>query len=232
MKSFLFALSMCLSITCGNVVNAQELPKFGEMVKSYSILATIRGLREYSSSDDYIPTYSFQSYSTEQFNKIFSVQPTKLNSLSAETRLSLMQFYKDLGYIADVTAVKALMRPNLAQNSDGDTCIYVGSFSLDMSFNAIRTTELERAKSAIEKAVLPVVQKSITNLINIGHKYILIGVGYGVRDFSGSEGACVMCVFSVDDLKDFDSLELSEEELLHKTSIYIKDTGEMKKVSL
>ncbi len=218
---------------------ASTLPRFGEMVKSYGILATIRGVRSYSEKDDYIPISDMKYLTISQYTNICKSTCGKYEKLSKYItpllKHRICSFYNNIGYIEDVTVVKAKMCPDFAVNSANDTCVYVGSFSLDVTFNTLRTSETERAKTAIERVILPIIQKTIDDLVNIGHQYIMIGVGYGIRDFSesyGDEGACVMCIFSISDLKDFADLELSQEELLHKSSVYLRDTGEIKKVSL
>lgn len=213
-----------------------HLPKFGEMVKSYDILSTIRGLQSYSDKDGYIPVYDMDSFPKYQFDAIFAQYPSRAKYLTESLQTSIRSFYRNIGFVEDVSVVKSLMCPNFAVNSANDTCVYVGSFSLELSFNSLRTSALERAKSAIDRVIFPIIQKTIDDLTNMGHPYVMIAVGYGVKDFSdkysSGDGACVMCIFSIKDLKDFAGLELSQEELLHRSSVYVKDTGEIKKVSM
>ncbi len=248
----LLALILCCGmVSAQNLNNTSEgnvesgditytLPRFGEMVKSYDILATIRGLRSYSEKDDYIPISNMKSLTITQYEDICKSTCTEYEKRSKHItpllKYKICSFYNNIGYIEDVSVVRVLMCPNFAINSTNETCVYVGSFSLDVTFNTLRTTETERAKTAIESVALPIIQKTIDDLVNMGHQYIMMGIGYGIRDFSdkysSGDGACVICIFSVSDLKDFAGLELSQEELLHKSSVYLRDVGEIKKISL
>ena len=220
--------------TDNNHQEEKNLPTFGKMVKDHDILATIRGLRSYS-KDSYI-SLPMKSFSDAQFEAEFAKKPSLSQYLTDSLKQCVYSFYRNIGYVEDVSVVKSLMCPAFAINAASDTCIYVGSFSLDVTFNTLRTSENERAKTAIDRVIFPIISKTVNDLSRMGHKYIMMAVGYGKRDFSekysSEDGACVICIFSITDLKDFAGLELSTDELLRKSSVYIRDMGEIKKVTL
>ena len=240
MKKLFIMMLLCLMSTMvlaqsdNSHQEEKNLPTFGNMVKGYSGLATIRSLR--SVGDEGYISLPMESFSDAQFEEEFAKKPNNSQYLTDSLKQHICSFYRNIGYVEDVSVVKYLMRPDFAINSAGDTCVYVGSFSLDVTFNTLRSSEVERAKNTIDRVFLPIVLKTIDDLSKMGHKYIMMAAGYGKRDFSESyshdDGACVICIFSIVDLKDFAGLEMSSDELLHKSSVYIKDMGEIKKVTL
>lgn len=210
----------------------QALPKTGAKAKSCSIIATMQGLKQYA-KDDFVAPTSFVRCSIEEKHTILSKSDT-LN-LIGDNKEKVWAFYQSLGWIEGVTVIKSFTSPSLFTNSLQETGIFLGAFSLDVVYNTQRTEEISRAKDAIKSGIIPVIQKGAKSIKDLPYKQVMIAVAYGIRDFTDSysaEGACVICAFNISDIADFTDLELTEDELINKSAVYVRDQSEIKKVNI
>lgn len=123
---------------------------------------------------------------------------------------------------------------DIASNSEGKKCIYAGCYFYNVAYNKNLMSEQERAKDAIENAIIPIIQKAGDELVKIGYEYIMIGMGYLAKYPSddSADGAAIYCIIPINYINDFNALEITANELIANSRIYIKDVGELKMITL
>ena len=211
---------------------SQELPKFGEMAKNGSIISIIHSLKDYSdtANKDFIDTHDLESKTDAWYDEHIA-----FSAVAKRHKSNIIKLYRSIGYVEDVAAIMNYINPDFAVNSSQDTCIFVGAYSYCVNFNTLRTDEISRAKNTCKYALLPIIQKMAPTLKEISYPYVMIGGAYGFKDFSdymSASGGCVFCLFKLSDLIEYSDLELTQEELLQKANIYLREgTNEMKRVS-
>lgn len=227
-----FILPFVILLFSSNII-AQNLPKFGELVRSYEGLTGYCKFAKYT-MDSFIPTGEQSYFCRENINRILQKNTTKASYLPPAKKTALMQYYNNIKSIDDVYLSKLSFDVSFAKDSNDKICIYAGSFFYYARYNTERTTEIERAKDAINSALIPILQQSGKYLIEIQYDYVLIGMGYLTKQpqESSSEGAAIYCIIPTKDIDNFLSLEISSDELIKNSKIYIKDIGGLKLTNL
>jgi hypothetical protein len=117
-----------------------------------------------------------------------------------------------------------------------DTCIFLGSYSFDKIFNTLRTDERERAKIVVSKLLMPIAHDMYPSLKGTKFRFLALCGCYVKSDFSSSypnkNGCEVTCLIDLSLFKKFYDLEMTEDELLKHTEIFIADDTDIKKIEL
>lgn len=231
MRVLKFFVTILLLLSCATLF-AQDLPKFGELVKVYEQLAGQCRFASYANMSCMVPTGRLASYIDSNFEKTIASYK-KSSYLTIEDKKSLLNYYKNIGHIDDIYLNNLMFGVGLAKNTKEEICVYAGCFFYNKVYNTNRLTELERAKDVIESAILPILQKAGTYITNISHQYIMIGMGYITKSpYEGENGGAVYCIIPTKDILEFNSLEITSNELIRNSRVYIKDVGEIKLISI
>ena len=211
---------------------AQELPKFGEFVKKYDGLSGYCKFAKYT-MDSFIPTGRLGSHCDANFERRIS-SSSVLSYLTDADKSALLDYYKSIGYLESVYLSDLEFGIGFGKNSSGETCAYAGCFFYNVAYNTNRMSEEERAKDAIESAIIPILQKTGEHITKISHQYIMIGMGYLTKNpaESSENGAAVYCIIPIKDIIEFNALEITSKELIGKSRIYLKDVGDLKLITL
>ena len=116
-----------------------------------------------------------------------------------------------------------------------DTCIHIGSFLYGNEFNTARTDERARGKKVLSELILPYSYKIAHYFFKSSFKYIVINAAYNKKDFGGylsAEGCCITILFKISDLQKLVNTDITEDELLKLSEIFIQDESDFKKVSI
>lgn len=216
----------------GTDLYAQDLPKFGEFVLEYEQLAGQCKYASYANMSYMVSTGRLASYVDSNFEKIIA-QSNMLPYLTTDDKTALIDYYKNIGFIDGIYLNDLMFEIGFAKNTKEETCAFAGCFFYNVVYNTNRLSELERAKDVIESAIIPILQKAGTFIAKISHNYIMIGMGYLTKHPSENEnGGAVYCIIPTKDILDFNSLEITSNELIQNSRIYIKDVGGIKLISL
>lgn len=227
MNKLKLILSTVISTLAVNTY-AQELPKFGELVKQYDDLSNYCNASKYTMGS-FRSTPFIASYCDENFEKAISSSPVKLY-LTEDDKSVLINYYKHIGAIEGLYLSIFNFGIGFAKNSNDETCAYAGCFFYNSTYNVNRMSEEDRARDVIESAIIPILQNTGEYLTKISHPYVMIGMGYLTKnaiDGTGN-GAAVYCIIPVKDIIDFNALEITSKELLSHSKIYVKDVGDLK----
>lgn len=117
-----------------------------------------------------------------------------------------------------------------------DTCISLGLFVFDKRFNSLRTNEKERSTQVISELIMPIAHKIFKSFIRTNIKYVAITGCYIKKDFADKyawdEGCTVSCIINLPIFKKVADLEITEEEFLKETEVFLSDETDIKKVQL
>lgn len=230
MKVLKFFVVILLSLLGTNLF-AQDLPKFGELVMEYEKLAGQCKYASYANMSYMVPTGRLASYVNSNYEKAFA--SSKMSTyFTWEDKMTLLTYYNNIGHIDDIYLNNLLFGVGIAKNAKEETCAYAGCFFYNIAYNTSRLSESERAKDVIESAIIPILQKAGNYIAKISCKYIMIGMGYITKNSSEDEnGGAVYCIIPISDILDFNSLEITSNELIRNSRVYIKDVGEIKLIS-
>ncbi len=208
-------------------INAHDLPRFGEFVKSYENLVGYCKFSKYT-MNSFISTNNLGSYCKKD------IENSNSSYLTDNQKTSLIDYYNNIGYIEGVYLSELSFGINFAKDSNGAICIYAGSYFYSVTYNTNRTTELDRAKDAINSAIIPILQKGGKSLTDIGYDYVMIGMGYLKKhpQQTSEEGAAVYCIIPTKYIESFISLEITSDELIKNSKVYLKDVGDIKLINL
>ena len=153
------------------------------------------------------------------------------NFLYMEYKINVDAILKNIYYpIINVSPVC------FATINEKDTCLIIGSYVFDKTFNTARTNDKDRAKTILSEMILPICSTLYDNLVNTDLKYIAIQVSYQKKNLIDSYDTGDICtlssVFNLAVLNDFKELDISEDELIEKSSFYLYEDATLRKLRI
>lgn len=225
MKPIIIALLSFLTIPLG----AQDLMNTTTFIKSEAAFLRLNQLLQ----NECMPLSMLNKQPDEWFDeKIRSIY------LNDKQRQNVKAMYRAIGNVRgnEIGIFCQSLSPLPTINSNKDTCVFVGGFSYQTAFNQLRLTENQRARRTVEDVIIPVIQSAAPYLKELEYPYSIIGATYDVRNFSNSNPyakntGCVICIFKTSDIMSFYELEITQEELLKSSKIYVEDADDIKRIS-
>lgn len=183
--------------------------------------------------DVVIQTVSYQIVAKGDSTILIPKQEPPFLQVYGKYRKSIFDAFKSIDFSVN------LLRPCLVDfgiKSGKDTCISLGVFVFKNKFNSLRTSEKERAIQVISELVMPISHKIYKSFLSTNIKYVAITGAYSKRDFSdkyaSDKGCTVSCLINLSLFKRVVDLEITEDEFLKSTEIFLSDETEIKKIQL
>lgn len=227
-----FLLFFLLISFCGfSQTNLQQagLPETKSLLKSNSYFISIMASSiAFPSLDKSVYIYEA---TTEKLNKLIIDKDKPLNNtvyLDNRTRID-----KALHTIfAKVFAPIVLF----SAHNNLDSCIHIGNILYDKVFNTSRTDEKTRGKKVLTELSLPNAYKIAEYFKDDKFKYMAISSCYCKRDYTGSsqilDGCVITIVFRISDLQKVSNADITEEEFIKLSEIYITDESDFKRITI
>lgn len=191
---------------------------------------------------------SLLSYGIKRFTNVDTINGLSNNDLDAlllkHNHVSTEELYiKNRGAIRD--ALRSITISTYVMNyrmfvfgikNISDTCIFLGSYSFNKNFNTLRTDERGRAKIVVSELLMPIAHGMYPSLKGTKFRFLALCGCYVKSDFSRSypnkDGCAVTCLIDLSLFKKYYDLEMTEDELLKHTEIFIEDDTDIKKIQL
>lgn len=180
-------------------------------------------------------------------NMALSKEGEMLNNLedyafmnSPEKNSQIKKILKDISYINKAKCLYFSKNPvSIMKIKDKDCIIF--NYAIDTVFNTLRTTPNKRLAEVLRVCVLSKMSVFQDELFKSEYPYYGIMITYGSRDFSDRsafpsiEYECGLIFIDKNECAKFVKTEISENEFLSKSIIYLQDSGmegEYKKVDI
>lgn len=180
-------------------------------------------------------TTNIYNSSPERYTSIIVKEDSKSNDIQnilyVQNKNSIDEMLRNIYYpIINIAPVC------FATINEKDTCLIIGSYVFDKIFNTARTTDKDRAKIVVTETISPICNLIYSNLKNTNFKYIILQVSYKKKNLIDSFDIGSVCtlssVLNLDALKSFSELDISEDELIEKSTFYIYEDSTLKKIKI
>lgn len=151
----------------------------------------------------------------------------------------LTAWFRYLKFAGDEEAQFQVLRrggvPFEFQQRDGDVVLLLDGLSVSTVYNTLRTTERTRASKAVSSYILPALKKLPEKFPPTRIVYLAFVVAYGARDLTSSEpasGEAVCLVVRVDQCGKLVSGEISDDEFLENSDVYLANASGFSKLKI